>query len=1075
MKPPFTAATLKSWGGEATFRDGCALHLRGAVKDAKLDGDLLSAKVFWGNRTIETKARILKDSSCESLCPCPDNVDRGLICPHVIAAGMAYLARATDPELDRKLQEEERHAQRLKAAGEEEFFRRKAPGAPGARPCKVLLGLAPGWERAGETADVAGVRVWLEWAKGGRTPIGEVPTSMALGMGKKDDNLMFVLEEIAEGRIPSTLLMGADDFIQTMQLYAGRVLAAESGDGGEESVEVESEPLETRLAVELDRATGALRARVEGGGGEEIRRFWTGQGRGGLALCGDKLRPVKRLLPLPLRGIYRRAMEIPREKVPHFLKRELPALRAMTGVRMDAAEELFEFTPGKPSFTLHVKGSGASLSFRLGARYGDGPEVEAGRGASDGMDAVRPDPEDLLRYWTRNPELERAALRRMERYGVRGTGKEWGLSNLVGVREVRNFIGSAVPALRRQGWKVEWEGRISGEMEEARFATPVVRISPAGGGGWFDVEFEYDDGEGGTVSAAEVARALNMGESWVERGGKTLLLDTDAIRSLQGVFRDCASRDGGRAGAFRLAGVYAGYAASSLRGLDGVDVEAPADWLQRAEGRSGRLEGDRAPWPDPKMETYLRPYQKEGVRWLRSLEKNGFGGILADEMGLGKTLQTLTWLAMSAAERKKAGEEARPALIVCPTSLVENWAAEAARFTPWMKVGTMTGKDRADRLAKVGELDLAVTSYALMRRDIELYEGTAFSAVVLDEAQHIKNRETQNARSAKRLHADHRLVLTGTPIENGVSDLWSIMDFLMPGYMGSQGAFRESIEQPIREGGDAGEEAQWRLRHKLGPFLLRRLKKDVAKELPPKIERTAFCQLTADQKAVYTALLKRSQERLADLVEENGFQRSKFEILQTLLRLRQVCCHTGLLELGVAAENPSGKMDLFFELLDEAVDAGHRILVFSQFVKMLQILKAGLDRRGLRHCYLDGATQNRLDIVREFNTDAGIPVFLISLKAGGTGLNLTGADMVIHFDPWWNPAVENQATDRAYRIGQKRSVYSIKLITKGTVEERVLELQRRKQALYDATLAAGGGADELANLTWEDVKGILSM
>ena len=263
MKPPFTAATLKAWGGEATFRDGCSLHLRGAVKDAKLEGDLLSAKVFWGNRTIETKARILKDSSCESLCPCPDNVDRGLICPHVIAAGMAYLARATDPELDRKLQEEERHAQRLKAAGEEEFFQRKAPGAPGARPCKVLLGLAPGWERAGETADVAGVRVWLEWAKGGRTPIGEVPTSMALGMGKKDDNLMFVLEEIAEGRIPSTLLMGADDFIQTMSLYAGRALAAESGDGGEEAVEVESEPLEARLAVELDRGTGALRARVQ--------------------------------------------------------------------------------------------------------------------------------------------------------------------------------------------------------------------------------------------------------------------------------------------------------------------------------------------------------------------------------------------------------------------------------------------------------------------------------------------------------------------------------------------------------------------------------------------------------------------------------------------------------------------------------------------------------------------------------------------------------------------------------------------------------------------------------------------
>ena len=589
------------------------------------------------------------------------------------------------------------------------------------------------------------------------------------------------------------------------------------------------------------------------------------------------------------------------------------------------------------------------------------------------------------------------------------------------------------------------------------------------------MECRYDDGAGGTVGAVEVARALNKGESWLELGDETLLLDTEAIRSLQGVLRDCSSRELGRAGAVRLSGMYAGYAASSFQGLDGVDVDAPAEWLRHAEGRKGRLAEDRAPWPDPRMEEYLRPYQKEGVRWLRWLEKNGFGGILADEMGLGKTLQTLTWLAMSAAERKKAGEGAKPALIVCPTSLVENWAAEAARFTPWMKVGMMTGKDRGERLAKVGKLDLAVTSYALMRRDIELYAGQEFGAVVLDEAQHIKNRETQNARAAKRLQAEHRLVLTGTPIENGVSDLWSIMDFLMPGYMGSQGAFRESIEQPIREGGEAGEDAQWRLRHKLGPFLLRRLKKDVAKELPPKIERTAYCQLTGEQKAVYAALLNRSRERLAGLVSEQGFQRSRFEILQTLLRLRQVCCHTGLLQAGLAGENPSGKMDLFFELLDEAVDAGHRILVFSQFTSMLGILRAELDRRGVRHCYLDGATQNRLDIVREFNTDAGIPVFLISLKAGGTGLNLTGADMVIHFDPWWNPAVENQATDRAYRIGQKRSVYSIKLITKGTVEERVLDLQRRKQALYDATLAGGGGPDELGNLTWEDVKGLLSM
>jgi SNF2 family DNA or RNA helicase len=357
-----------------------------------------------------------------------------------------------------------------------------------------------------------------------------------------------------------------------------------------------------------------------------------------------------------------------------------------------------------------------------------------------------------------------------------------------------------------------------------------------------------------------------------------------------------------------------------------------------------------------------------------------------------------------------------------------------------------------------------------------LYEAIDFLAVVLDEAQHIKNQSTQNAQSAKRLRADHRFVLTGTPIENGVSDLWSIMDFLMPGYLGSHETFRTHIEQPIAQGGPEGDLAQWKLRRKLRPFLLRRLKKDVAKELPPKIERIAACALSADQKKVYAALLEDSRRKIADLVAAQGFQRSKFEILNTLLRLRQVCCHLDLLKLpGLAAKEPSAKMDLFFELLDEAMDAGHRVLVFSQFVSMLTILRAELHRRNLRHCYLDGATQERLKIVQEFNRDPSIPLFLISLKAGGTGLNLTGADMVIHYDPWWNPAVENQATDRAYRIGQKRTVYSVKLIAQDSVEERVLALQRKKQKLYNATLEDDDTAADVHNLTWEDVQELLAL
>ena len=440
-------------------------------------------------------------------------------------------------------------------------------------------------------------------------------------------------------------------------------------------------------------------------------------------------------------------------------------------------------------------------------------------------------------------------------------------------------------------------------------------------------------------------------------------------------------------------------------------------------------------------------------------------------MGLGKTLQTLAWLQLD-----RVDEAARdlPALIVCPTSLVENWAIEAARFTPNLRVLTVTGTDRHQKWSGLHEHDLVVTSYALLRRDIEQYAAQAFSVAILDEAQHIKNKATQNALAAKRLQARHRLVLTGTPIENGVSDFWSIMDFLMPGYLGPHEHFRRHYELPIGRGDEESEAAQAKLKRKLSPFLLRRLKRDVATDLPPKIERVAFCGLSADQQTVYRTLLNESRQRLYQMVKDQGFNRSRMEVLKTLLRLRQVCCHLALLKNDeLKSENPSAKMDLFLELLNEAMDGGHRVLVFSQFVSMLTLLRTELDRRGVSYCYLDGSTQERLQVVHAFNTDRSIPVFLISLKAGGTGLNLTGADMVIHYDPWWNPAVEAQATDRAYRIGQKRTVYGIKLIARGTIEEKVLAMQEKKRAVIDATLES----DEqvMDKLSWEDVQDLLEL
>ena len=1068
MKLPFTYKMLQTWGGAVTFRDGLTLFERGLVLEAVFEDPILRGTLSWGSRSIKSAANILPDHSCENRCPCRDNVERGIICAHVIALGLALLARNNDPERERKLQEEERRARHLRQVEAKAFFKRAAPGTPGALNCALLLGLPQGWRAAAADGRIP-VRTFLDY-HGAKHPIGETARDTVLGLTERDEAVLFVLEEIAGGAVPDELAIGTGDFINLLELHKGRSLWEEGG----RALAVNATPVSTVLRVDLDHENGELLLVAHTAmpflHGAEFPTYLVA-GKTGWVFGGGHFWPLEKLLPSPLWEIYRQQVVVPRADVPRFLREELPRLSSQIRVEAEVEPDVFSFEPEKPEFRLVVRGSPASLALKLVAVYGD-VELAAVQASAKGSFA-HPDPEDILRYTVRDLPAEETALAALRRFGIAGaTGAA--LNAIVGTREVLNFLGSAVPALRRKGWQIEWDGRIRTTMDNATFATPVVRIDAgAGADGWFEVRFDYDDGGHSGLSSAEIHRALLKGDAFIEHKGRTILLDAEAIRALQSVFSDCASGEGRQPGSFRLAPVYAAYAASALQALDGVDVEAPPEWL-RSAARENRLEPLEAEPLDPAFERLLRPYQKDGVRWLRFLERNRFGGILADEMGLGKTLQMLVWLTMAGAER--TGEARKPALIICPTSLVDNWAAEAARFTPWLKVGTMTGADRHARWPEIRKLDVVVTSYALMRRDITLYEPIEFMAVVLDEAQHIKNQSTQNAHAAKRLRAEHRFVLTGTPIENGVSDLWSIMDFLMPGYLGSHESFRANIEQAIAQGGPDGELAQWKLRRKLKPFLLRRMKRDVAKELPPKIERIAACALSGDQKRVYAALLEDSRHKIADLVAAQGFQRAKFEILNTLLRLRQVCCHLDLLKLpDLASKEPSAKMDLFFELLDEAMDAGHRVLVFSQFVSMLTILRRELHRRNLRHCYLDGATPERLKIVQEFNRDASIPLFLISLKAGGTGLNLTGADMVIHYDPWWNPAVENQATDRAYRIGQKRTVYSVKLIAQDSIEERVLALQRKKQKLYNATLADDDSATDVHNLTWEDVQELLSL
>jgi SNF2 family DNA or RNA helicase len=499
-------------------------------------------------------------------------------------------------------------------------------------------------------------------------------------------------------------------------------------------------------------------------------------------------------------------------------------------------------------------------------------------------------------------------------------------------------------------------------------------------------------------------------------------------------------------------------------------VQAPPAWRERAARQGGQAKLECPPLGE--LEKVLRPYQKQGVAWLHFLRENGFGGILADEMGLGKTLQTLAFLETVEKAERGAGSGPRlPHLIICPSSLVFNWLAEAGKFTPGLKVLALHGPDRRARFDQIAAGDIVLTSYALIRRDAELYRGLEFDTMVLDEAQHIKNRQTQNAQAVKAVAARHRLVLTGTPMENSVLDLWSILDFLMPGYLGTAQDFRERYELPITRDQDAP--AQARLGRRLRPFLLRRLKKEVAADLPAKLEQVSFCELTAEQRSVYRQFLEAARHEVLGAAGPPGEAGSRMLVLSALLRLRQVCCDLRLLKVeGVDSAKASGKLDLFGELLEEVMDGGHRALVFSQFVSMLTLLRERLDGEGVKYCYLDGSTGDRGAVVEQFQNDPAIPVFLISLKAGGVGLNLTGADTVIHFDPWWNPAVEDQATDRAHRIGQTKVVTSYKLIARDTVEEKILALQQRKRRMIRA--AIGDEEQFAAALSWEEIQELLA-
>ena len=1064
--------SVSKWGDQGTFSAALRLWEQGAVRRLVLDEELTRADIWHSNRITHTRFRVNPDGSVLTQCPCRIRQERGLICIHVITAGLQIAWKTEDPVRERRRRiEARRECDEISGKMDPAFIPRQVPAAGEEPTTRLRLRLDADWQQ--RLADEQPVEVCCQAITGdSRRQLDRLSTTIPLSLSEADVQLLYIVEDFAGGEhSPGTIKLEERKLcsllVELARLDIGLAVVGQPG-----TLPVQAEALLPMIVGRGNSETGTCRLshRVEFDGPVSYliskRRVWACSPTAGF-------RPVDAMLPKNLQAAYReQGIELSRHRVAGIIRHELPRLEEQFLIDCDVTVDDFEIAEGTPAFEVELSGSPELLATRVWCRYGetrvptDRPEAEIAH--------CMPVAGDPFGYVTRSHTLEAQGLEAFAvAMGEPGTRRRF--VDERGAERTMRRVAKATAFAEKHGWQLVYDGQIRNYVSGADWIAPHVTVESTTEMGWFNLTIGYAFDDGTTVPVSQVDEALHMNHSLLQVAARSGLIDVSLIRSVEAFCAEVS--DITACGLARVSDIHAGYLTESLGDLPHVTFDAPPEWYDHVSRQSGRLELADIELNDF-LEKTLRPYQRDGVRWLRFLETGGYSGILADEMGLGKTIQTLAWMQL---KRLSATADQLPSLVVCPTSLVENWAAEAKRFTPGLRCHMVRGSRRHADWHQIEQSDLVITSYALLRRDIERYQETFFGIAVLDEAQHIKNHSTLNAQATKQVRAAHRLVLTGTPIENGVNDLWSIMDFLMPRYLGTHAQFRERVERPVSAGGEPAGQALLRLRRKLQPFMLRRLKAAVAKDLPPKIQRVAKCHLSPEQERIYLKLEREYREQLHEIVESQGAGRSQFTVLKTLLRLRQACCHPSLvLKDQIPGEVPkrddarrSGKLELFLELLNEAMDSGQRVLVFSQFVEMLKLLRHALEVRGIRYSYLDGSTVNRQDRVNEFNSNEDIPVFLVSLKAGGSGLNLTGASVVIHFDPWWNPAVEDQATDRAHRIGQDRTVYSIKLVTQGTVEERVIDLQDKKRRLIDAAVA--DQESMVQSLTWEDIRGLLAL
>ena len=891
-------------------------------------------------------------------------------------------------------------------------------------------------------------------------PIGEALS--AFNMVSIDERPLFrALARNANRGQATTAELRGEDAAEVLEMLSDRRVLLEPA-----SMELRFANEALKPKIELDPATGnSVRVRVVFGLESNGRRFALSSGAWFEGTPGWQIdttegvaRPVSELVtPAWLQRLYRSpAMVESLDELPALLGEYIPRIAASLGAELPDLSSVADLVDAKPHFELKANGDIIDAQVRLLVRYED-QEFE-----------VPPDdfPSPLAFLPPKNGNARPRVVRRdvgAEMAGIQALMSqgfevsESGEELVARGDDAINFWTVGIGELPE-----DWDRFIPDDLVDVTIrdqsVTPQVRVSS--GVDWLNLDMTFESG-GAVVREEELRACLEHGRRLVRlEDGTFAPVNPDNVGEVLTRMAEIYAT-GGVTDKLPLS--QAGRVQDLLKMVSNAKVSSSAKTLFTKIGDIDEIPSV----PKPRtLRATLRPYQKDGFNWLVFLHEINSGGILADDMGLGKTVQAIALLTWAKGKYKR-----KLNLVVAPTSVVPNWEREISKFAPGLTTVVWQGPNRQQRREELEKADVMITSYALLRRDEELLHELDLRYVILDEAQHIKNPMSHTARAAKKIKSERRLALTGTPIENRLSELWSIFDFVSPGLLGQLRTFEERIARPI----DRGDmETAQRLRATIKPFVMRRVKQDVAQDLPEKIEQEMIVPLAEEQAKLYKQVLRQIRKSVLSEVEKKGVSRAQIQILAALTRLRQVACDPRLMKLPDTdfTADESGKLGALREIISEAVDGGHRVLVFSQFVEMLNHIRAALDEDDVEYEYLDGSTKDRIERVDRFNDDDTVPVFLISLKAGGTGLNLTGADTVVHFDPWWNPAVEDQATDRAHRIGQTKNVNVYKLIAEGTVEEKILQLSAKKRELVSNILSTEGSP--LKGLTKADVENLFS-